>query len=75
MLIFKSEFNDETIGVSAGKQWTRLTFFDSDGRQYYQEKYYTPIMNLYNIEDNLIDVLGEVDLVKRIIDSIKKSIQ
>ncbi len=75
MLTFKLKANDETIGVSAGKQWTRLTFFDSDGRQYYQEKYYTPIMNIYNIEENLIFVLGDVDLVKRIIDNIKKSIQ
>ena len=75
MLTFKSEFNNETIGVSAGKQWTRIVLFDTSGRQYYQEKYYTPIMNLNHIEENLIDVMGEVDLVQRIINHIKKSIQ
>ena len=75
MLTYHSEFNNETTGVSAGKQWTRLAFFDSDGRQYYQEKYYTPIMNLSHVEENLIEILGEVDLPKRIIANIKKSIR
>lgn len=48
MLTYKLKSGD-TLGVSAGKLWTRVTVFDVNGKQYYQDKYYTPLININTI--------------------------
>ncbi len=44
----------ETLGVSAGKQWTRIVMFEGSGRQVFVEKFYTPIININHVRQYLM---------------------
>jgi len=46
----------ETLGVSAGKQWTRIVMFEGSGRQIFVEKFYTPIININHVRQYLIQL-------------------
>jgi hypothetical protein len=46
----------ETLGVSAGKQWTRIVMFEGSGRQVFVEKFYTPIININHVRQYLMQL-------------------
>jgi hypothetical protein len=74
MLTYKLS-SGETLGVSAGKLWTRITLFDTNGKQYYQDKYYTPLINLSTIRNFIEVVSDDTRLTDTIVSYIKKAME
>ena len=72
MLTYKLS-SGETLGVSSGKLWTRIVLFDTNGKQYYQDKYYTPIINLSTIRNFVNVVSDDTKLTDTIVSYISKS--
>lgn len=77
MLLYKFSAG-ETLGVSAGKLWVRLSLFDGSGRLKFTEKYLTNIMDIPSVDariHNMTDIYKSSDeeLVDRIINQIKKA--